>query len=80
MHFHVDADACCAALRPQVLQLEMERLSLGKAAKSDKGAEARLASLDAELDSLKAQQKVITEQWRKEKDEMGRVQVGRRGG
>ncbi|PNW86539.1 hypothetical protein CHLRE_02g090850v5 [Chlamydomonas reinhardtii] len=59
----------------KVLQLEMEKLSLTKAAKnSDRAAAARLAALDAELDDLKEQQKVITGQWRKEKDDMGRVQ------
>ncbi|KAG2435116.1 hypothetical protein HXX76_007201 [Chlamydomonas incerta] len=58
----------------KVLQLEMEKLSLTKAANSDRAAASRLAALDAELEDLKDQQKVITGQWRKEKDDMGRVQ------
>ncbi|KAG2428621.1 hypothetical protein HYH02_014322 [Chlamydomonas schloesseri] len=58
----------------KVLQLEMEKLSLTKAANSDRAAASRLAALDAELEDLKDQQKVITDQWRKEKDDMGRVQ------
>ncbi|GLC34593.1 Chaperone protein ClpB3, chloroplastic [Pleodorina starrii] len=58
----------------KVLQLEMERLSLDKAAGSDRGAAARLASLDTELTRLKSQQRVITEQWQREKSDMSRVQ------
>ncbi|GFR51535.1 hypothetical protein Agub_g13952, partial [Astrephomene gubernaculifera] len=58
----------------KVLQLEMERLSLEKAASSDRAAAARLASLDGELGRLKEQQHVITEQWQAEKADMERVQ------
>mmetsp|Transcript_29892 Transcript_29892/g.66115 ORF Transcript_29892/g.66115 Transcript_29892/m.66115 type:complete len:1085 (+) Transcript_29892:60-3314(+) len=58
----------------KVLQLEMERLSLNKAATNDRGAAARLAGLDAELQKLKGQQAEITEQWQREKSEMSRIQ------
>ncbi|KAL6751303.1 ClpB chaperone, Hsp100 family [Haematococcus lacustris] len=58
----------------KVLQLEMERLSLGKAAAKDRAAAARLATLDAELKALKAQQTQITQRWQMEKGEMSRVQ------
>ncbi|WIA37072.1 hypothetical protein OEZ86_014046 [Tetradesmus obliquus] len=58
----------------KVLQLEMERLSLQKAAPSDRAAAARLAALDSELGKLKGEQQQITQQWRVEKDEMGRLQ------
>ncbi|GLC34590.1 Chaperone protein ClpB3, chloroplastic [Pleodorina starrii] len=58
----------------KVLQLEMERLSLDKAAGSDRGAAARLTALDEELTRLKSQQRVITEQWQREKSDMSRVQ------
>ena len=40
----------------QILQLEMERLSLAKAAESDRAAKGRLKSLDAQLDLLKREQ------------------------
>eukprot|EP00879_Flechtneria_rotunda_P008426 GHRR01008827.1.p1 GENE.GHRR01008827.1~~GHRR01008827.1.p1 ORF type:complete len:841 (+),score=295.71 GHRR01008827.1:296-2818(+) len=58
----------------KVLQLEMERLSLQKAAGNDRAAKARLANLEAELSRLKEEQKRITEKWRLEKDEMQRMQ------
>ncbi|GLI64128.1 hypothetical protein VaNZ11_007308 [Volvox africanus] len=58
----------------KVLQLEMERLSIEKAAGSDRGAAARLSALDDELSRLKAEQRVITEQWQREKADMSRVQ------
>ncbi|GIL72080.1 hypothetical protein Vretimale_486 [Volvox reticuliferus] len=58
----------------KVLQLEMERLSLDKAAGSDRGAAARLSALDDELSRLKAEQQVITGQWQREKADMSRVQ------
>ena len=65
---------------PQVLQLEMERLSLGKAAKSDRTAAARLATLDSELTRLKGEQAQITGQWEGERSEMMKVKVCVRGG
>ena len=40
----------------QILQLEMERLSLAKAAESDRAAKGRLKSLDAQRDLLKREQ------------------------
>uniref|UniRef100_A0A1D1ZY85 Clp R domain-containing protein n=1 Tax=Auxenochlorella protothecoides TaxID=3075 RepID=A0A1D1ZY85_AUXPR len=58
----------------KVLQLEMERLSLNKAAPSDKGAAARLASLDAQLGTLKEQQAALSSAWERERDEMTKVQ------
>lgn len=58
----------------KVLQLEMERLSLTKAAATDKAAASRLAALDGELARLKEGQRDITERWRREKDDMSRVQ------
>ncbi|GLI64087.1 hypothetical protein VaNZ11_007259 [Volvox africanus] len=58
----------------KVLQLEMERLSIEKAAGSDRGAAARLSAVDDELSRLKAEQRVITEQWQREKADMGRMQ------
>jgi hypothetical protein len=59
----------------QVLQMEMERLSLGKAAKNDRTAAARLATLDLELSNLKDQQAKITGQWDGERKEMMKVKV-----
>ena len=47
----------------QVLQLEMERLSLSKAAANDKAASGRLKGLDKQLLTLKAEQKELTGQW-----------------
>ncbi|GIL45618.1 hypothetical protein Vafri_2821 [Volvox africanus] len=58
----------------KVLQLEMERLSLDKAAGSDRGAAARLSALDDELSRLKGEQQIITEQWQREKADMSRMQ------
>eukprot|EP00878_Enallax_costatus_P004104 GHUV01004332.1.p1 GENE.GHUV01004332.1~~GHUV01004332.1.p1 ORF type:complete len:464 (+),score=125.73 GHUV01004332.1:365-1756(+) len=58
----------------KVLQLEMERLSLQKAAPNDRAAAARLGHLDAELSKLKQDQQQITGRWRSEKDEMNRLQ------
>ncbi len=53
----------------------MERLSLTKASNAnDRSAAARLEALDAELGRLKEQQRVITEQWQREKADMSRVQ------
>ncbi|MEW5302565.1 MAG: hypothetical protein WDW36_005336 [Sanguina aurantia] len=57
----------------KVLQFEMERLSLNKAAKSDKAAAARLAGLDQELANLKVSQSTITTQWQSEKAQMARL-------
>ena len=53
----------------------MERLSLGKAAKSDRTAAARLATLDSELTRLKGEQAQITGQWEGERSEMMKVKV-----
>jgi len=57
----------------QVLQLEMEKLSLSKTVKSDRGASSRLQVLDEELSGLKSQQMRINDQWVRERDEMNRV-------
>lgn len=67
--------ACPACCHTQVIQMEMERLSLQKAAPKDKAAATRLTTLDAELDSLKRRQKKLTEAWQGEKGEMMRTQV-----
>ena len=58
----------------RVLQLEMEKLSLQKAAPSDKGAAARLVGLDAELSLLKEKQSSLNTRWESERDEMSKVQ------
>lgn len=58
----------------RVLQLEMERLSLQKAAPTDRGAAARLSSLEAELDGLKKHQMELNARWEEERDEMSKVQ------
>ncbi|GAX82446.1 hypothetical protein CEUSTIGMA_g9874.t1, partial [Chlamydomonas eustigma] len=54
----------------QVLQLEMERLSLQKAAANDRTAAVRLSTLDSELSRLKTQQSNINGQWEGERREM----------
>jgi len=59
----------------RVLQLEMERLSLTKAAPNDRGAAARLGALDSELVKLKEKQSAITEMWQSEKGEMTKLQA-----
>ena len=62
------------AIDRQVLQLEMERLSLQKAAPSDKGAKSRLAALEAQLANAKVQQEELSARWEQERDEMTCVQ------
>ncbi|CAL5220448.1 g2466 [Coccomyxa viridis] len=58
----------------KILQLEMERLSLAKAAAADKTAKQRLGQLDTQLNELKKEQAELTKQWEKEKEEMQRLQ------
>ncbi|EFN53397.1 hypothetical protein CHLNCDRAFT_137194 [Chlorella variabilis] len=58
----------------KVLQLEMERLSLVKAADTDRGARQRLAGLDSQLAALKEQQAELNAMWEEERDEMSKVQ------
>ena len=58
----------------KVLQLEMEMLSLQKAAPSDRGANARLSGLEAQLKASKKQQTELQERWEQERDELTRVQ------
>ena len=58
----------------KVVQLEMERLSLAKAAPTDRGAAARLSSLEATLEELRGQQGALSARWEAERDEMGKVQ------
>ena len=58
----------------RVLQLEMERLSLQKAAPTDKGAKTRLQGLDKELSKLKERQAELNAKWEEERDEMTKVQ------
>ena len=57
----------------QILQLEMERLSLAKAV-SDRASKQRLQALDSQLKKLKGEQADLTKQWRGEKDDMERLQ------
>jgi len=57
----------------QILQLEMERLSLAKAV-SDRASKQRLQALDGQLKKLKGEQADLTKQWRGEKDDMERLQ------
>ncbi|KAH7425199.1 hypothetical protein KP509_11G043800 [Ceratopteris richardii] len=54
-----------------VLKLEMERLSLQK--DDDKVSRERLSKLEKELETLKAKQTELTEQWEKEKSFMNRI-------
>lgn len=58
----------------RVLQLEMERLSLQKAAPTDRGAASRLQSLESELFELKGRQSELNARWEEERDEMTKVQ------
>ncbi|CAL8470560.1 g10102 [Coccomyxa elongata] len=58
----------------KILQYEMERLSLAKAAQNDKTAAKRLEGLDLQLKQLKAEQAELTKQWEKEQEEMKRLQ------
>lgn len=58
----------------KILQLEMEKLSLSKAVPSDRSAANRLQKLDADLDVLKADQKLLADKWQAEKGAMDRIQ------
>ncbi|CAG9465004.1 unnamed protein product [Pedinophyceae sp. YPF-701] len=59
----------------RILQLEMERLSLEKAARGgDRAAQGRLRALDGELGGLKREQQELNSRWVKEKEEMDSVQ------
>jgi ATP-dependent Clp protease ATP-binding subunit ClpB len=58
----------------KILQLEMEKVSLSKAAISDKAAKGRLHVLDGQLAKLKEEQAKLTEQWQREKEDMDRLQ------
>jgi ATP-dependent Clp protease ATP-binding subunit ClpB len=58
----------------RVVQLEMEKLSLQKAAPTDKGAASRLGSITAEIDQLKKKQEALSERWEAEREEMNKVQ------
>ena len=57
----------------KVVQLEMERLSLAKAAPQDRAAAARLATLEASLKELQAKQKELASSWDAEKGRMERI-------
>ena len=57
----------------KVLQLEMERLSLAKAAPADRAAAARLAALEAQIAQLKGQQARLSAQWESERAQMDRL-------
>eukprot|EP00210_Caulerpa_lentillifera_P007379 g7052.t1 len=58
----------------KILQVEMEVLSLSKAAPSDRGAAGRLATLNDRLKELKKDQKLLNDQWEAEKKNMSRLQ------
>jgi ATP-dependent Clp protease ATP-binding subunit ClpB len=54
----------------RILQLDMERLSLAKAAAKDRAAAERLNGLDTELDQLRERQQALNEQWERERSDM----------
>lgn len=54
-----------------VLKLEMERLSLKT--DTDKASKERLSKLEHDLESLKEEQKELSEQWEREKVLMTRI-------
>jgi ATP-dependent Clp protease ATP-binding subunit ClpB len=58
----------------RVVQLEMERLSLQKAAPTDRGAASRLTSINSEIESLKAKQSELSARWEAEREDMDKVQ------
>lgn len=58
----------------RVVQLEMERLSLQKAAPTDKGARSRLESINAQIDQLKEKQSELSARWEAEREDMDKVQ------
>ena len=58
-----------------VLQLEMERLSLSRPGASEKGARAQLAKLDAQLQQLRTTQAALSGKWEAEKAQLGAIQT-----
>lgn len=56
----------------RILQLEMERLSVGN--DTDSQSVQRLQTIDAELETLKASQTEADEKWRKEREKMNKLQ------
>eukprot|EP01025_Chloroclados_australasicus_P006761 TRINITY_DN12160_c0_g1_i3.p1 TRINITY_DN12160_c0_g1~~TRINITY_DN12160_c0_g1_i3.p1 ORF type:complete len:978 (-),score=157.34 TRINITY_DN12160_c0_g1_i3:403-3336(-) len=58
----------------KILQKEMERLSLSKAASNDRTAAVRLTQLDSELSNLKYKQGQLNSQWAEEKAQMDNIQ------
>jgi ATP-dependent Clp protease ATP-binding subunit ClpB len=54
----------------RILQLDMERLSLSKAAAKDRSSAARLQDLDKELQDLRGRQQALTTQWDRERSDM----------
>lgn len=58
----------------RVVQLEMEKLSLQKAAPTDRGAASRLVSINSEVESLKAKQAELSARWEAEREDMDKVQ------
>ena len=58
----------------RVVQLEMEKLSLQKAAPTDRGAASRLVSINSEIESLKAKQAELSARWEAEREDMDKVQ------
>jgi ATP-dependent Clp protease ATP-binding subunit ClpB len=55
----------------EILQLEMEKLSLAR----DEGSEKAVVALDKELEELKAKQSVLEQQWKEEKGKLDKVQM-----
>jgi ATP-dependent Clp protease ATP-binding subunit ClpB len=58
----------------RVVQLEMEKLSLQKAAPTDKGARSRLESINSQIDQLKGKQSELSARWEAEREDMDKVQ------
>ena len=58
----------------RVVQLEMERLSLQKAAPTDKGARSRLESINSQIDLLKEKQSELSTRWEAEREDMDKIQ------
>ena len=54
----------------RILQLDMERLSLSKAAAKDRAAAERLEGLDRELAGLRERQQGLNAQWESERSDM----------
>ena len=58
-------------LQRKIRQLEIEKAALKK--ETDDASKKRLADLEMELANLREKDKVLTQKWKKEKDEIGKV-------